>query len=305
MANYDPFGILDTGASPSPTTAPAAQPVAQPLIMPTPVAASKPIDPFVVPKAEKAKPVVNNIGDHNELLFKRLCVLYEGVLYEDDVLHISLKSEYSGNSGRMVLTLCNITQEPLTAVNTMFPAFPSCVVQAPNHIVGAIKGRDKAQLLLLLRCNAPFTGSHPMLNLSFLVGGRHRRDLKIKLPVTAVKFIEPLINMTQAQFVNMWRQIKGAPNEATDHFNAKPEVGLEAIAKVMTFGLRFSILNHVDPNKHNFVGAGTFYSGNGQVVCMVRVETNPTTRQCRTTIKTYNNVVTHAIRKLLLVQLKA
>lgn len=63
----------------------------------------------------KSKPTEQSLMQ----LFRLLCVVSDGVLYEDAILQIGLKSEYKQGVGRVMLYYGNTSNSPITQFNTI------------------------------------------------------------------------------------------------------------------------------------------------------------------------------------------
>ena len=128
--------------------------------------------------------------------------------------------------------------------------------------------------------------------------------LKLEVPIVVTKFMDPL-PLEAPQFFNMWGSIKEGPLSHTEVFNALYPINMPNIGKILSVGLRLQILEGVDNNKNNFALASVFTCTQGQVVCLLRLETNPQAQMMKLTIKAGNTTVLQALRKLILAQLAA
>jgi AP-2 complex subunit alpha len=77
-------------------------------------------------------------------------------------------------------------------------------------------------------------------------------------------------------FFQRWKQIGGAPRESQVVFKTESQQGIniESVRNILA-GYRFGLLNDVDPNPNNFVGAGVVHGGKaGKVGALLRLEPN-------------------------------
>ena len=90
--------------------------------------------------------------------------------------------------------------------------------------------------------------------------------------------------LSAEDFFKRWRQIGGPPREAQKvvGLNGGRATGVDAaFTKEMAGRCGFGVLEGVDPNKKNVVGAAVLHtSSGGKFGCLVRVEPNYDTMVC-------------------------
>jgi len=157
-------------------------------------------------------------------------------------------------------------------------------------------------MAVIVTCNEEFRDP-PVFQLSFFVAGAPI-TITLFLPVVLSKFIEPL-QLSRDDFFHRWKQIQGAPLEhvAIVKFTNPKNSEMAFLSKLISTGFKLAVLQAVDPNVNNLVAAGTFNSTSKQVVCLLRIETNPGVGMARVTIRTFHGPVTEALRLLLVPQL--
>jgi AP-2 complex subunit alpha len=117
----------------------------------------------------------------------------------------------------------------------------------------------------------------PTIRISYLAGAL--QALTLKLPVVIHKFMDPA-ELTADDFFKRWKQIGGAPREAQRIFGVKggKDGGREfndSFIRETVEGFRWGVLDGVDPNKKNFVGASVLHTGDGgKFGCLLRLEPN-------------------------------
>ena len=115
----------------------------------------------------------------------------------------------------------------------------------------------------------------PTVRVSYLAGAL--QALTLKLPVTIHKFMDPA-DLSAEDFFKRWKQIGGAPREAQAIFGLSVgkdrEITPEFVARTVE-GFRWRVLNMVDPNPKNIVGASVLHtSEGGKFGCLLRLEPN-------------------------------
>ncbi|KAJ3338982.1 hypothetical protein HDU93_008805 [Gonapodya sp. JEL0774] len=229
--------------------------------------------------------------------FNKLVLGANGVLYEDGNIQVGLKTEYQSHLGRIALYLGNKTQSSLTAFTVDLRSVPALrfnLVQAISANV--VPPQTQFQQMYTCESNGVFS-EPPILTINYTVNGMSvRRD--VKMPVTLNKFFEG-ISLSSQDFFNRWRQIGGPPRESQIIFKSPGPIDLAAAKQVLT-GLHWQILDGVDPNPSNFVGAGILSTvAAGKVGCLLRLEPNLEQQMYRVTIRTTNELATDTLKNLI------
>ena len=215
-----------------------------------------------------------------ERWFDRLAYNPEGILWEDAQLQIGVKTEYHGHLGRVVLFFGNKISVPYTAFTvTVDPGSDADAdalgITLPKISSSTLHSLTQVQQIVQLECRAVFTAA-PILRVSYLAGSH--QTLTLRLPVHLTKFIEPVATLAAADFFERWRQIGGPPREAQRIVPIKVDAQGAvdgARQRKIVGGSRFGVIDDIDPNASNIVGAGVLHmSTGGKVGCLLRVEPN-------------------------------
>uniref|UniRef100_A0A8C8GBD0 AP-2 complex subunit alpha n=1 Tax=Oncorhynchus tshawytscha TaxID=74940 RepID=A0A8C8GBD0_ONCTS len=213
-----------------------------------------------------------------------------GVLYENQLLQIGLKSEFRQNLGRMYVFFGNKT-------STQFMNFAASVVcqDTLQPADPTVDGGAQLQQILNIECMSDFVDA-PVLNIQFRYGGT-LQNVAVKLPITLNKFFQPT-EMTSQDFFQRWKQLGAPQQEVQKIFKAKHSMDTEVTkAKIMGFGA--ALLDGVDPNPSNFVGAGVIHTKTTQVGCLLRLEPNTQAQMYRLTLRTSRDTVSQRLCDLL------
>jgi AP-2 complex subunit alpha len=215
-------------------------------------------------------------GPNVDRWFEKLCHSNEGVLYEDIQIQMGIKSEYHGHMGRVAIYFGNKVAAPLTSFTaTLSVSDPEALsVSFAKIPPNTVNPRAQTQQLLHVECKKAFTAS-PILTVSFLAGSH--QSLAVRLPIVITKFFEP-VPLGPVDFFERWKLIGGPPREAQQIFpidlDGAGHIDIGQNKKVVT-GHRFGLLDEVDPNPVNLVGAGVLHTSEaGKVGCLLRVEPN-------------------------------
>ncbi|XP_053771747.1 AP-2 complex subunit alpha-1 isoform X2 [Desmodus rotundus] len=263
-------------------------PATQPSLGPTPEEA------FLSPGPEDISPP---IPEADELLNKFVCK-NNGVLFENQLLQIGVKSEFRQNLGRMYLFFGNKT-------SVQFQNFTPTVVHPGDlqtqlavqtkRVAAQVDGGAQVQQVLNIECLRDFL-TPPLLSVRFRYGGAPQ-SLTLKLPVTINKFFQPT-EMAAQDFFQRWKQLSLPQQEAQKIFKANHPMDAE-VTKAKLLGFGSALLDNVDPNPENFVGAGIIQTKALQVGCLLRLEPNAQAQMYRLTLRTSKEPVSRHLCELL------
>lgn len=216
------------------------------------------------------------VGPSVDRWFNKLTYSSEGVLYEDVQIQIGTKSKYQGHLGQLAIYFGNKASAPLTSfTSTVHVNDPGTLSATFAKIPpNTIASRTQSQQLLNIECKKAFS-SFPILTVSFLAGAH--QSISIRLPISVTKFFEG-VKLGQADFFERWKVIGGPPREAQAVFpialDSAGQVDLVRHRQVVS-GNHLEILEDVDPNPSNLVGAGVLHTSvDGKVGCLLRLEPN-------------------------------
>ncbi|PQE33995.1 hypothetical protein CJF32_00002849 [Rutstroemia sp. NJR-2017a WRK4] len=240
-----------------------------------------------------------------EIGYNKLLLKAEGVLYEDGQIQIGVRSEYRGQMACVILYFSNKAPTSISSFTTTLDLEPSEKENLSWEIKGlpesTIHEGAQSQQMIMFESKRVFEKS-PTIRISYLAGAL--QALTLKLPVTIHKFMDPA-ELSADDFFKRWKQIGGAPREAQRIFGVKGgkagdrEFNHDFIRRTID-GFRWGILDNVDPNKKNFVGASVLHSGEGgKFGCLLRLEPNYGTQMVRLTIRATDESVPPVLIKLM------
>ncbi|XP_076971431.1 AP-2 complex subunit alpha-2 isoform X2 [Tamandua tetradactyla] len=237
------------------------------------------------------------VPDADELTCTFVCK-NNGVLFENQLLQIGLKSEFRQNLGRMFIFYGNKT-------STQFLNFTPALIcsdglQSNLHLQTkpvdpTVDGGAQVQQVVNIECLSDFTDA-PVLNIQFRYGGAFQ-NVSVKLPITLNKFFQPT-EMAAHDFFQRWKQLSHPQQEVQNIFKAKHPMDTE-ITKAKIIGFGSALLEEVDPNPANFVGAGVIHTKTTQVGCLLRLEPNVQAQMYRLTLRTSKDTVSQRLCELL------
>jgi len=220
---------------------------------------------------------------HDRLLLKE-----DGLLFEDSMIQVGLRSEYHGNLGRVILFFGN-----KLAPGTSFSSFtvtlasrPGLLYSSPTLPGSTLEGGAQSQWVINFDAQTPFSDA-PTVKITFVAGSL--QTLRLKLPVVLHKFMAPAPAFGAEDFFKRWKQIGAKePWEKQLIFASFGKIDLERARRVVA-GLRWTILSAVDKVEENIVGAGVVSTGQGKVGCLLRLEPNLEKALWRVTVRGTDN----------------
>jgi AP-2 complex subunit alpha len=215
-----------------------------------------------------------------EIGYNKLLLKAEGVLYEDGQIQIGVRSEYRGQMACVILYFSNKAPTAVSSFTTTLDLEPAEKVNLSWEVKGlpesTISQGAQSQQMVMFEAKKVFDKS-PTIRISYLAGAL--QALTLKLPVTIHKFMDPA-ELSAEDFFKRWKQIGAAPRESQRIFGVKGgkdgghEINDSFIRKTVE-GFRWGVLDGVDPNKKNFVGASVLHTGEGgKFGCLLRLEPN-------------------------------
>ncbi|KAK0055131.1 AP-2 complex subunit alpha-2 [Biomphalaria pfeifferi] len=230
--------------------------------------------------------------------YKKFICKQNGVLFENDLLQIGIKSEYRQNLARVGVFFGNKTTFQFTnfVSDLVLPGnLSSALSVQPKPVDPTVDGGAQVQQLFNIECKDEFSEA-PLLNISFTYSGKVQR-LCLKLPVIINKFLEAA-EMNSEAFFTRWKALSLPEQECQKIFKAQyPQDTEQVKQKILGFGL--SILLGIDPNPDNFVSSGVLHTRNQQVGCLVRLEPNKQMQMYRLTIRSTKPSISQALGALL------
>ncbi|KAI6031819.1 adaptin N terminal region-domain-containing protein [Pisolithus microcarpus] len=241
------------------------------------------------------------VGPSIDKWYKKLTYSAEGVLYEDVQIQIGIKSRFQGYLGQLAIYFGNKVSAPLTSFTSTVYVSDSEAISATFAKIPAniLASRTQSQQLLQVECKKVFTAI-PILTVSFLAGAH--QSISIRLPITVTKFFEG-VKFGQADFFERWKLIGGSPRESQVVFpialDAAGHIDLPHNRRIVS-GNHFEILDGIDPNPNNIVGAAVLHTSvDGKVGCLLRLEPNREAKLCRLTVRSTSEEVAAEVQRLM------
>ncbi|KAK3901054.1 adaptin N terminal region-domain-containing protein [Staphylotrichum tortipilum] len=236
--------------------------------------------------------------------YNRLLVKPDGILYEDGQLQVGVRSEYRGQMACLILYFTNKTPALVSSFTTTLDLDEAEKGKLGWDVKGlpdtTLNQGAQAQMVVVFEAKKVFEKS-PTIRISYLAGAL--QALTLKLPVAVHKFMDPA-ELSAEDFFKRWKQIGGAPREAQAIFGLANKGGgreiTEGFVRAVVEGFRWGVLNGVDPNGKNFVGASVVHtSEGGKYGCLLRLEPNYGTQMVRLTIRATDDALPPVMLKMM------
>ena len=217
-----------------------------------------------------------------EVGYNRLLLKAEGILYEDNQIQVGLRTEYRGQLGCVIFYFSNkssfamgsftttLDNRSAETLKTDIKGLPDTVIQPDGQTTQTIMFEAKNVF-----------SEAPTFRISYLAGAL--QGLTLQLPVALHKYMDAA-ELSAEDFFRRWKQIGGEPREAQNVFGLITKgrtMNMEFVKQVVR-GFKWGILEGVDPNSKNIVGATVLQtSEGGKFGCLMRLEPNFDTKVSR------------------------
>lgn len=210
-----------------------------------------------------------------ELGYNAMLLQDQGILYDDPQLQIGIREEYRNELGCIILYFTNKSSSAIGSFTTILhnpsaETLKTDVKAIPDHTIAA---DGQTRQTIIFEAQNVFA-EPPTLRISYLAGAL--QAITIKLPVVLHKYMDKAA-LESEDFFKRWKQIGGAPRESQKVFGiiGKNRTINPAYTRKMMLGFKWAILDGVDPNIKNLVGATVLHtSGGGKFGCLMRLEPN-------------------------------
>lgn len=196
--------------------------------------------------------------------YNRLLLRTEGVLYEDAQIQIGLRTEYRAQLGCLIFYFTNKSPFPMGSFTTTLDN------RSSDNLKTDIKGlpetliqpEGQTQQTIMFEAKNVFADP-PTFRISYLAGAL--QALTLQLPVYLHKYMDAA-ELSGEDFFKRWKQIGGEPREAQRIFglvNKNRTMNSEFVRRVVQ-GFRWGLLDGLDPNGKNIVGATVLHTADGK-----------------------------------------
>lgn len=203
--------------------------------------------------------------------YNRLLVTPEGVLYEDVQIQVGVRSEYRSEVGCLILYFLNKSPAPIQSFTTTFDnrSPEQLRIDMKNLPDTLVPSGTQTSQTVMFEARGIFHNP-PTIRISYMAGSL--QAVTLQLPLVPHKYMDSAV-LSADEFFKRWKQIGGAPREAQKIFEGY-DVSHD-ITRRWLIGFKWGILDNVDPNPKNFVGATVLHTSSGKFGCLLRLEPNP------------------------------
>ena len=209
-----------------------------------------------------------------EVGYNRLLLRAEGVLYEDAQIQVGLRSEYRAERGCVILYFTNKSSFTIDSFTTTLDnrSTEQVAMDLKSLPDTSINPDSQTQQMAMFEAKNVFSDA-PTIRISYLAGAL--QALTLQIPVVVHKYMSPA-ELTADDFFKRWKQIGGAPREAQKvvGLTSKSRTTNAEFTRNTVAGFNWGILDGVDPNAKNLVGATVLHTQAGKFGCLLRLEPN-------------------------------
>jgi hypothetical protein len=187
--------------------------------------------------------------------FKRLCLINDAVLYEDEILQVGIRAEYSGWHAQLAVYFGNKSSSSLQALTVQY--YESSQGHALRLTASPISQQVEPDQQIFQPVGVtmiePFI-EPPLMRIQFLLPDNSPRRIQTRLPVIVTKFMVGQ-DLNQMEFFRIWRQQNFVLNEVSTivQFAARFRGSLINIARTVVFGGALRLHHGIDDNQDNLV----------------------------------------------------
>jgi len=237
----------------------------------------------------------------------RLSAMSDGVLYSDGTMEIGVKSEFHGNSGRVVLFFGNTTKTPIVGLNLSLNAIPQLQLQTQALAQTVIGPETQVQHAVLVKCLEEFKDVMLMHVEWHHPASSTKVSVDLPFPVMLTKFLGTPTSSALAapEFIAAWKSLSGPGMELQQVFNASSPINVVNIRKFLCDSYHTAILSGVDSKESNIVAVANLSVGTNQMPVLLRLETNAEAKMFRITLRTPSPLATNTLASFMMSQLGA
>lgn len=221
-----------------------------------------------------------------------------GVLFENSLIQIGVKTECRSNLARLALFFGNKTNLPFLSFQshvTCSPELATQIMLQVKDVDDSIEAGAQFQQMVNVECVTDFY-QQPDLAITFQYNGE-TQSVNAKLPMSLNKFIEPA-EMNAEAFFTRWKNLSLPQQEAQKIFKAVFPMENTTAAKTKLIGYGFQLEN-IDPNPENYVCAGIIHTRTLQIGVLLRLEPNNQAQMYRLTVRSSKEAVSQHIVDVL------
>jgi len=229
--------------------------------------------------------------------FSKLIHGNEGVLYDDNVIQIVAKTEIQGYTARVLVSYGNKSNSVIDGFSTQVGATVQGLKIQAQGVANSINIGSQIQQMFQVECSGDIPDA-PSFTVSFRAAGQQKR-YNLSFPIILSKFFES-IQLTADDYLGRWKQIGGPPKEVQRDYKSPIAIETSTLRNWL-IGMKFGVLDGIDPNPNNFVCAGIFVTSVAKIGCLLRIQIAD--QAFRVTVRTTSATVSESLTSLIIKKL--
>jgi AP-2 complex subunit alpha len=207
--------------------------------------------------------------------YTELLLRDQGILYEDPQIQVGLRTEYRSELGCIILYYTNKSFSAIGSFTTTLYNRAPDILKTDIKVLPETTIQPSAQTrqTIIFEAKNVFSAA-PTIRVSYLAGAL--QAITLQIPVVLHKYMDPA-KLSADDFFKRWKQIGGGPREAQVVFGIKTKGRSmsPSFTRRIAEGFRWGVLDGVDPNSRNLVGATVLHTTDGgSFGCLMRLEPN-------------------------------
>lgn len=248
-----------------------------------------------LPSLKSAPSPPTSIYPINQKFLHNFLFSETGVMFENSTIRILIDCEFKQHYGKFHLKYINTSGTPLdnfVITGNFSNTNNKCSIWfKPSQSVLQVDGFMEQDIHL--ECLSQFSAK-PGITLKFICN-REQRIMKLLLPLTLNKFVEPC-SMPYDAFRKRWKDFEQTGKEVVKEFPAKYPM-IYGITQQKLKGFRISVIENIDSG--NFYGAGIFYSGGNRMGFLIQLDRFLVINRYRSSVKSSDLGLCQIISDLL------
>lgn len=190
----------------------------------------------------------------------------KSVLLKNDVLTVSISSDYRAHQGRLAVFFENISRydiQNLRVTVTPLPTSANAINVKQQDPSVRVAPAEETRMQLAVECARPFPDAYPLqMTVHFTISGNNYA-YELPLPVSITSFFEAMPTADKATYMNRWKSMDGGDHEAQVVFSSARPVDpqlLQHIRGVIVPAIKLGLAEGLD-NDRTVTGSSSFVTG--------------------------------------------
>ena len=230
--------------------------------------------------------------------FNKLIWRTSETFYEDDLMKIDLKSQYSGNRGRLALRFSNLIGQDLSSFTAKVSGLRQLEIRTSELATPELEAGNNTIITVDIECQDVFSEA-PVIKVSWISGSA--QSLLLKLPVVPSKFMTPA-PISREDEESRW-DILGQNTTLQYHETSQVMLG-RAMSRERSQIVMEGFNLHTWAEENILYGAAVFKCANRNVGVLVHLHCSDMETEFTLDVRTTDSIISSSLGVLLLGRLQ-